>query len=140
MASPPSSPSGSSPPQFGAQDRAQELKNKLQSHEIWNSFGFVEVGEQKAMDEGAGALFGYPMKRTKSSYFGDPGDEPYPTYKLLDNRIALLQRELVSIRRKVDGIEEDTSKTTKWGVKYTRTRLNYWWHFPMSLRSKHFSD
>lgn len=82
--------------------------------EVWNSWGFVEVGEQRGAD-------GYPLKRTKSSLFSDIGEEHFSSnYRLLENRLSVLQRELVTIKRKVDVFEEDASKTNKWGVKYSR--------------------
>ena len=95
---------------------------RLSSHgEVWNSFGFVEVGEQRVEE---GELGGYPMKRTKSSLFHEDIDEhSMQNYKLLDNRLSLLQRELVTMKRKMDVFEEDKSKTNQWGVKYTRTLL-----------------
>jgi hypothetical protein len=87
----------------------------------------VEVGEQKgeknhdSLNSSHADLGGYPMKRTKSSLFYDEPDEYMPSnYKLLDNRLALLQRELLTMKRKMDVFEEDKSKTNKWGVKYTR--------------------
>lgn len=95
---------------------------RLSGHgEVWNSFGFVEVGEQRVEE---GELGGYPMKRTKSSLFHEDIDEhAFQNYKLLDNRLSLLQRELVTMKRKMDVFEEDKSKTNQWGVKYTRTSL-----------------
>lgn len=62
------------------------------------------------------------MRRTRSSLFSEHGEEHVPTtYRLLENRLSVLQRELVTIKRKVDVFEEDASKTNKWGVKYSRT-------------------
>lgn len=101
-----------SPPDFSA--HVPEIRRPGHP-EVWNSWGFVEVGEQRGAD-------GYPLKRTKSSLFSDFGDEHISAnYRLLENRLSVLQRELVTIKRKVDVFEEDASKTNKWGVKYSRT-------------------
>jgi hypothetical protein len=114
MSSPQSS-LGESPPRYPENGKPRHRANHP---EVWNSFGFVEVGEQRGED---GDLFGYPMKRTKSSLFVEHSDENISAnYRLLENRISLLQRELVTIKRKVDVFEEDSSKTSKWGVKYSR--------------------
>ena len=87
--------------------------------EVWNSFGFVEVGEQRGSE---GEYVGYPMKRTKSSLFSEHSEETISAnYKLLENRLSLLQREVGTIKRKIDVFEEDSGKSIKWGVKYTRT-------------------
>jgi len=94
-------------------------KRRSSHPEVWNSFGFVEVGEQR---DSQGEYVGYPMKRTKSSLFAEASEENISAnYKLLENRLLLLQREVGTIKRKLDVFEEDSGKSIKWGVKYTRT-------------------
>jgi hypothetical protein len=81
---------------------------------LYNSFGFVDVSEQKAEGD-------FPLRRSKSFPWGSSTalepDAIWLLYKHVDNRLQILERELSALRVKMTAVEENKSR---WGVKYSR--------------------